>query len=165
MKRERGEKFPPPKFYSRKALFNFLLVRLDCFKGLPLRECQAMICHPVSVQRGSVMWLGTITVVSRVSGGDLAVFQVCVHRIKTRFGVEHCRRIWRRFLCCHKCSSSLVVVFQLAAIRGFQDCEWIRRAQRGDYRLILGVWFRGNQMSPDPEFCACVCLGCVAADQ
>jgi hypothetical protein len=79
MKRERGESFPPTKFYSRKQELIFCKSDQTVWRAYHYESAKHQICHPVRVQRGSVTRLGTTVVVSRVSGGDYQFSEsVCI---------------------------------------------------------------------------------------
>jgi hypothetical protein len=78
---ERGRKYTsfPPKFYSRDQELIFCKSDWTVWKAYHYESAKLQIRHPVRVQRGSVTWLGTTVVVSRVSGGDYRISEsVCI---------------------------------------------------------------------------------------
>jgi hypothetical protein len=70
MKRGKGISKFPPQFYSRKQESIFCKPYRIVWRAYRYKSAKRQICHPVRVQRGLVMRLGTSVVVSRVSGGD-----------------------------------------------------------------------------------------------
>jgi hypothetical protein len=79
MERGRKQASFPPKFYSRDQESIFCKSDRTVWRAYHYESAKRRIFHPVRVQRGSVTWLGTTVVVSRVSGGDYQISEsVCI---------------------------------------------------------------------------------------
>jgi hypothetical protein len=159
MKRERRESFPPTKFYSRNQELIFCKSDWTVWRAYHYKSARCWIHHPFRVQWGSVTWLGTSVMVSRVSGGDYQFSEsVC---IASRWDLE-CRileKFWEELSVAASAQSPPIVVFRLSAARRFSGtaCGFVRFSiEISTWNLEGGVWVSRRPQTPSVMFISVV---------